>query len=177
MFFKKQPELRTGEATRVNIGGMRIGFVGLEDALEAVRKMGLTSDAEIGRELVEILRKTNYIAAAAETEYRDYLARHYRVKMGLPVEKPPVTQGALEVRVFGPGCARCKQLFEMVRDVMAAEGIAGDVEYVQDVAEFAAYGVMITPALVINGEVKAAGRIPKRRELADWLKDAAIISG
>jgi len=172
VFFKKKDEPRKAESTQVNIGGVRVGIIGLEDALEAVKKQNLKTDAEIGHALVELLRPNNYIPDAALDEYRADLARHYRIQMGMPVEKRAPVPGLLEIKVLGPGCSRCKQVFELVRDVVAEEGIVADLEYVDDIAEFANYGVMITPALLINGEVKLAGKAPTRNQLVAWLKEA-----
>lgn len=173
MFFKKKDEPGKAESTQVNIGGVRVGIVGLEDALEAVKKLNLSTDAEIGSALVERLRPDNYIPDAALEEYRADLARYYRVRMGMPVEKRPPVPGLLEIKVLGPGCSRCKQVFELVRDVVAEEGVAADLEYVDDIAAFADYGVFVTPAVLINGEVKLAGRVPTRNQLVAWLKEAS----
>lgn len=172
MFFKKQDESQKAEITQVSIGGVRVGIIGLEDALEAVKKLNLNTDAEIGHALVELVRPKNYIPDSALDEYRADLARHYRVQMGMPVKKRAPVPGLLEIKVLGPGCSRCKQVFELVRDVVAQEGIAADLEYVDDVAEVVNYGVMITPALLINGEVKLAGKVPTRKQMEDWLKEA-----
>jgi hypothetical protein len=63
-------------------------------------------------------------------------------------------------------------MYEQVLDIVAAEGIVANVEYVNDMAEMAAHGVLITPALMINGTVKVAGKMPSRGELVAWLKEA-----
>jgi small redox-active disulfide protein 2 len=76
----------------------------------------------------------------------------------------------LEVRVLGPGCPNCDKLEQMVFQVMASEGMPGDVEHVRDVNDIAAYGVVAVPALVINGEVKCVGRLPRESQLRAWLK-------
>jgi hypothetical protein len=60
----------------------------------------------------------------------------------------------------------------MVYTVMTAEGIAGDVEHLKDLNKIAAYGMVATPALVINGEVKSVGRLPRESQLRQWLWEA-----
>lgn len=170
MFFKK--DAQPAKTTQVNIGGARVGIVGLDEAVEAVARTKPRTGTEIGARLVEILKEHNYIPAGAEEEYRRDLTRYYRMKMGLPVDEPAVAPGTVEVKVFGPGCARCKQMYEQVLDIVAAEGIVANVEYVNDMAEMAAHGVLITPALMINGTVKVAGKMPSRGELVAWLKEA-----
>jgi small redox-active disulfide protein 2 len=172
MFFKKQDEPRKAESTQVKIGGVRVGIIGLDDAMEAVKKRNLETDSEIGDALVELLRPNNYIPDAALDEYRADLARHYRVRMGMPVAKRAPVPGLLEIKILGAGCIPCKQVFELVRDVVAEEGIAADLEYIDDIAEFLNYGIFITPALLINGEVKLAGKAPTKNQLVAWLKEA-----
>ena len=81
-------------------------------------------------------------------------------------------QQTLEVRVLGPGCPNCDKLERMVYTVMTAEGIAGDVEHLKDLNKIAAYGMVATPALVINGEVKSVGRLPRESQLRQWLWEA-----
>jgi len=174
VFLKRQDELRKAESTQVKIGGVRVGIVGLDDALEAINKRKLETDSEIGDALVELLRPNNYIPDAALDEYRAGLARYYQVRMGLPTEKQAPVSGILEIKVFGrgPDCGRCMQIFNLVRDVVAEEGIAADLEYIDELAELLNYGLFITPALVINGEVKLAGEAPTKNQLVAWLKEA-----
>lgn len=76
-----------------------------------------------------------------------------------------------EVKVLGTGCAKCNKLYKQVEDVIQKEGIS-DVELgkVTDLDEIMDYGVMMTPALVIDGEVKASGKIPSEDKIASWLK-------
>jgi len=56
---------------------------------------------------------------------------------------------------------------------MAEEHIVGIVEHVKDLKEIASYGLVATPALVINGEIKASGRLPRDIQLRQWLKESA----
>lgn len=78
----------------------------------------------------------------------------------------------MEIKVLGPGCARCKQTEEMVRNTVAEAGIAANIEKVADFKEIAKYGVFGTPAVVINGKVKSVGKIPKKEEVLAWLAEA-----
>ena len=81
----------------------------------------------------------------------------------------------MEIKVLGAGCARCKSLYEDVGKALAAAGLDADVEYVRDITEIIKYDVLLTPALVINGEVKATGRLPAIPEMVTWFKAAAVI--
>ena len=78
----------------------------------------------------------------------------------------------LEVKILGPGCPNCDKLEQMIFRVMADSNIAGDVEHVRDLAEIANYGLVPTPALVINGKIKSSGRLPRERQVHQWLKEA-----
>lgn len=79
----------------------------------------------------------------------------------------------MKIEVLGPGCAKCKQLEKDVFNALAELDIAADVSKVQDIQKIMSYKIMSTPALVINGEVKSSGRIPRKEELHGFLKDAA----
>jgi small redox-active disulfide protein 2 len=76
----------------------------------------------------------------------------------------------MDIKVLGPGCAKCKQTEQIVKAAVAESGVAATVEKVTDVMEIAGYGVFGTPAVVIDGEVKSVGKIPKKAEVAGWLK-------
>ena len=74
------------------------------------------------------------------------------------------------VEVIGPGCRRCSELLELVRDVARTTCAAAEARYITDPAEIVGRGFfMRTPALVVDGTVAAAGRVPSRREIARWL--------
>ncbi|MGD9133521.1 MAG: thioredoxin family protein [Desulfobacterales bacterium] len=75
----------------------------------------------------------------------------------------------MEIKVLGPGCARCQQTATHVEEAVAESGIEANVEKVTDVMEIAGYGVFGTPAVVIDGEVKCVGKIPSKEEVKAWL--------
>ena len=75
----------------------------------------------------------------------------------------------MEIKVLGPGCARCKQTEKIVMDAVAEAGVAANVEKVTDMMEIAGYGVMGTPAVVVDGEVKSVGKVPTKEEVKSWL--------
>ncbi len=79
----------------------------------------------------------------------------------------------MEIKILGPGCARCKQTEEMVRNTVAEADIAADIEKVTDIKKIAQYGVFGTPAVVVNGKVKSVGKIPKKEEVLAWLAEVA----
>ena len=78
----------------------------------------------------------------------------------------------MEIKVLGTGCATCKMLELIVKKTVAKLGLDADVEYVQDIDRILEYGLLMTPALVINGEVKVNGRLPSEEKLIQMLKNA-----
>lgn len=76
----------------------------------------------------------------------------------------------MEIKVLGPGCAKCKQTEKVVKEAVAEAGIGADIQKVTDVMEIAGYGVFGTPAVVVDGEVKSVGKIPKKQDVMAWLK-------
>lgn len=78
----------------------------------------------------------------------------------------------VDIKVIGPGCSFCEKLETLCREVVAENGIEARIEKVTDMSKFADYGILLTPGLVINGEVKASGKIPVKPTLAHWIQDA-----
>lgn len=76
----------------------------------------------------------------------------------------------MDIKVLGPGCPKCQQTEKMVKDAIAESGVEASVEKVTDVMEIAGYGVFGTPAVVIDGEVKSVGKIPKNEEILGWIR-------
>ncbi|MCB2412325.1 thioredoxin family protein [Demequina sp. TTPB684] len=79
----------------------------------------------------------------------------------------------MEIKVLGPGCANCTRLEANVKEALAATGIAdATVVKVTDYADIAAYGIMSTPGLVIDGAVVVSGRVPSVAETTDYVTAA-----
>jgi small redox-active disulfide protein 2 len=75
----------------------------------------------------------------------------------------------MKVEILGVGCAKCHKLEEMVRDLVKKNGIDTEVVKVEDLKVFGQYGVFMTPALVVDGQVKVAGMLPKESDNLTWL--------
>lgn len=71
----------------------------------------------------------------------------------------------MEIKVLGSGCAKCKKLEANVKEAVEELGLDATIQKVEDIQEIIAYGVMKTPALVVNEEVKMMGRVPKVKEI------------
>jgi small redox-active disulfide protein 2 len=80
----------------------------------------------------------------------------------------------MDIKVLGPGCAKCQQLYEQTRQALAQLGLDATLTKVDKLDEIMTYRVLMTPALVINGTVKLAGRVPSSAELTTLLTTAAM---
>lgn len=74
------------------------------------------------------------------------------------------------IKILGSGCAKCNRLEQLTREAVAGLGIEATFEHVRDMDAIMAYPVMTTPALVVDEDVKVAGRMPTREEIQAWLQ-------
>ncbi|MCK9459370.1 MAG: thioredoxin family protein [Proteobacteria bacterium] len=79
----------------------------------------------------------------------------------------------MKVKILGTGCAKCKKLYAEAEKAVASSGVAAEIEKVEKIDDIMKYGVMMTPALVIDEEVKASGRIAPASEIVTWITTAA----
>jgi small redox-active disulfide protein 2 len=76
----------------------------------------------------------------------------------------------MEIKVLGPGCAKCQQTEKIVREAVAEAGVEAQVEKITDIMKIMTYGVMGTPAVVVDGQVKSTGKVPKKEEVIRWIQ-------
>jgi small redox-active disulfide protein 2 len=76
----------------------------------------------------------------------------------------------MEIKVLGPGCPKCQKTEKIVREAVAEAGMEAEVTKVKDTREIAKTGVFMTPAVVVNGEVKCVGKVPGKEEVMKWIK-------
>lgn len=161
--------------TRIRVGSDAVGIMGLKQAMEELAPiLADKSDEEVQATLLEHLSKKNYIPNPAREEYGQALLREFRKFLGQPYEEGP--SKVLEIKVLGPGCAQCDRLEQILMEVLTETGAAADVDHVRDIKEIGKYGVMGTPALMINGKVVCVGRVPPRNKVREWLVGAGAIS-
>lgn len=79
----------------------------------------------------------------------------------------------MEIRILGPGCARCHELEKRVINVLAELGVAADVQKVTDIGKIMEFGILATPGLVLNGKVICSGRVPRVEEIKAWISGEA----
>lgn len=75
----------------------------------------------------------------------------------------------MEIKVLGPGCPKCAEAEKVVREAVAAAGVEASVEKITDFQQMMQYGVMSTPAVVVDGQVKVVGRVPSKADVLAWL--------
>lgn len=76
----------------------------------------------------------------------------------------------MDIKVLGPGCARCVAVEKLVKEALAELKLEATMEKVTDIKKFATYGVFMTPAVIIDDQVKCSGKIPTKNEIISWLK-------
>ena len=75
----------------------------------------------------------------------------------------------MEIKVLGPGCAKCKKAEQLVQEVIKETGVDASVEKVTDMMQIASYGVFGTPSVIVDGEVKCTGKVPKKDDIKAWI--------
>jgi len=127
-------------------------------------------DDEVSSLMLERLGKSNYIPNSAKEDYGKAFIREFRKCLGQAYIEE-LSQG-LDIKVLGAGCNQCHDLSRMVMDVLTEMNLPAAFDHVTDIREIARYGVMGTPALLINGKVVAVGSVPPRERLRKWLIEA-----
>ncbi|CAN2042457.1 Thioredoxin [Candidatus Magnetomoraceae bacterium gMMP-15] len=76
----------------------------------------------------------------------------------------------MDIKILGPGCPKCQQTVDIVKDTVNEADIDAKIEKVKNAMEIAKYGVFGTPAVIVNGDVKCVGKIPKKEDVLKWIK-------
>lgn len=75
----------------------------------------------------------------------------------------------MKIEILGTGCPKCKKTKETIEKVLKQTGVEAEVIKVEDIEKIMSYGVMVTPAVVIDGEVKLAGKVPDEKDVRKWI--------
>ena len=75
----------------------------------------------------------------------------------------------MKIEILGPGCPKCKKLNELTNEAVKELGIQAEIIKVEKITDIMNYGVMMTPGLVIDGEVKVVGKVPSKDEIKNML--------
>lgn len=155
---------------QIRIDQQSVGLIGLKQVMEEMAQgYADRPDHEIWTELVSRISRRNYIPDHAKEAYGEALLREFNKFLGRPYEEE-ISEG-IEIKVLGPGCARCDKLEKEVMEVMAEMKLPADLRHVRDITEISKYGVMGTPALVINGKIVSVGTVPSKAKIKEWLNE------
>lgn len=78
----------------------------------------------------------------------------------------------MKVQILGTGCPKCKKVTENAEKAVEMSGVDVDIVKVEKVNDIMGFGVMMTPALAIDGDVKVSGKIPSPDQIVEWIKEA-----
>jgi small redox-active disulfide protein 2 len=151
------------------IGNTQVGLMGLKGIFEELKSQRGKPEADLRQMLVEKAGKKNYIPNSVKGEYEKALFREFRKFLGEKVEEE--RGGFLEVAILGPGCYSCNKLEQDVMAVLSETGIQASLNHVTDPGMMAQYGILPTPALVINGKIKSKGTVPSKSIIKKWLEE------
>ena len=152
----------------IRIGKSSIGLIGLDIALNQAAARGLSVD-DAEEFLFDAIRLNNYIPEGTEENYRRALRKTYRLHLHPEEREDDITV----IRIYGKKCVSCDELQNTVREVTNAVGLAADIEKIHEPDEIGRAGILITPSLVINGEIKSSGIWPTRALIEQWIKELA----
>jgi len=153
----------TGKVSQIRIQGNLVGLSGLAEAFQEMAASPPMSTEILQEELFLRVAKHNYIPRGAREVYKDALWREFRRFQG--EDLPPEVSDLLEVVVLGAGCFGCQTLYQQVIELLAQKGVKADVQYITDPARLKDFSVPHLPALLVNGRVALAGRLPDPVEL------------
>ena len=80
----------------------------------------------------------------------------------------------MKLEILGTGCPKCKKLYELVQETIKELAVEAEIIKVEKIADIMKYNVMMTPALVVNGTLKASGRVPTKAEITNWITTAVV---
>lgn len=152
----------------IRIGAASVGLIGLDQAMAKAMEAGLPPE-KAAEFLLAAIGENNYIPDSARPLYREALLAEYQRRLG----HGGPSQDRLTIRVLGSGCVTCNTLSAMLFTALAGLNLAADMESVHDLDEIWRFGVTKTPALIINGRVRCAGRMPTQAEVEEWLAEEA----
>lgn len=77
----------------------------------------------------------------------------------------------MDIKILGTGCEKCKKLYQLTQEVVSSLGVNATFQKTEDIKQIMQYGVMCTPALVINEKVMVYGRVPNKEELSKYIEE------
>lgn len=78
----------------------------------------------------------------------------------------------MKIQILGTGCPKCRKTTQNAAEAVETSGVDVEIVKVEKIQDIMNYGVMITPALAIDGDVKVSGKIPSPHQIAEWINQA-----
>jgi hypothetical protein len=164
------------DITRISVGNFSVSIIGLKQVLNEIgASLANKPDEQTQAALLERLEKDNYIPDKARPEYGKAFVRELRKFLGQPYADD--SPKGLDIKVLGAGCTQCHHLTQLVMEVLTELNMPAGVDHITDFKEIARYGVMGSPALLINRKVVAVGSVPPRDRIKKWLLEAGGSQG
>ncbi|MFH1215496.1 MAG: thioredoxin family protein [Pseudomonadota bacterium] len=76
----------------------------------------------------------------------------------------------MDIKVCGPGCAKCHETERVVKEALDEAGVQASVQKISDFSDIAKLGIFATPAVVIDGTIRCTGKVPSKKDVLSWLK-------
>ena len=160
------------DITKIKVGRFAVSIIGIKQLIEEMAATHTDkTDDEVRSFMLNRLGRGNYIPSSANEDYGKSFVREFRKFLGQPyTEDTPV---GIDIKVLGTGCNQCHSLTRMIMEVLTEINLPAGLDHVMDIKEIARYGVMGSPALLINGKVMAVGGVPPRDRVKKWLVEAS----
>jgi small redox-active disulfide protein 2 len=169
---KERTCMSQDDVTQIRVGSSGVGIIGLKAVMEEMAETYADRpEREAEAELLHRLAKRNYFPDKVRGEYGKAFLREFKKYVGKPFEEEETPEG-IQIKVLGTGCVQCDRLEQDLMQVMSETGVMADIEHVRDIKEIGRYGVMGTPALLINGRVKSVGKVPLKSKIIEWIMEA-----
>jgi small redox-active disulfide protein 2 len=153
----------------VVVGDTQVGLIGLKEIFEELKSQRGTPESALKEMLIEKASKKNYIPNSVKEDYEKALLKEFKKFSGEKVEEEK--REFLEITILGMGCYSCNKLEQDVMAVLSETGIQASLNHITDPSMMVQYGILPTPALIINGKVKSAGRVPYKSMIKKWLEE------
>ena len=153
----------------VLVENTQVGLIGLKEIFDELKSQRDIPESVLKDMLVEKAAKKNYIPDSIKEDYRKALFREFKKSLGEKVEEE--RREFLEVLILGTGCFSCNQLEKDILAVLSETGIKAAFSHITDPSLIAQYGILSTPALVINGKMKSKGTLPPKSTIKKWLEE------
>lgn len=153
----------------VLVGNTQVGLIGLKEIFDELKTQKDKPESVLKEMLVERAARKNYIPDSIKEDYRKALFREFKKFLGEKIEEK---RGEfLEIIILGTGCFSCNQLENDILAVLSETGIKAGLNHITDPNIMAQYGIIATPALIINGKVKSRGTVPPKMSIKKWLEE------